>query len=45
MYIFFAYHSKFSEKSFINFASLDDGILITDGNIPEKIQKKLNEED
>lgn len=36
-------HSKFSEKSFINFASLADGILITDGSIPEKIQKKLNE--
>ena len=38
-------HSKFSEKSFINFASLDEGILITDGNIPEEIQKKLNKED
>lgn len=36
-------HSKFNENSFINFASLKDGILITDGEIPKKIKDKMEE--
>lgn len=38
-------HSKFTEKSFINFASLKDGKLITDGDIPEEIKEKLRMEE
>ncbi len=38
-------HSKFNERSFINFASLQDGILITDGKIPEDIKEKMKMED
>lgn len=36
-------HSKFTEKSFINFASLKDGQIITDGEIPEEIKEKMEE--
>ena len=32
-------HSKFKENSFMNFASLEDGTLITDGNIPKELEK------
>lgn len=34
-------HSKFMEKSFINFASLDDGEIITDGDLPKEIADKI----
>ena len=34
--------SKFKENSFMNFASLEDGILITDGNIPKELEKIIN---
>ena len=36
-------HSKFNERSFINFASLKDGILITDSEIPKDIKEKMEE--
>lgn len=34
--------SKFNKKSFINFAALDDGELITEGEIPENLKNKIN---
>ena len=34
--------SKFKENSFMNFASLEDGTLITDGNIPKEFKKIIN---
>lgn len=37
--------SKFKENSFINFASLDEGILITDGKIPVELKKKIKTEE
>lgn len=43
--LFLCDSSKFNERSFINFASLNDGILITDGNIPNNIKEKLRMED
>lgn len=38
-------HSKFGEKSFINFASFTDGKLITDGEIPVDIKEKMEMEE
>lgn len=33
-------HTKFFNKTFINFAKLNDGILISDTNIPEELENK-----
>ena len=35
--------TKFNKKAFINFATLADGILLTNGDIPENIKKKMEE--
>ena len=35
--------SKLNKKNFIKFAKLNSGILITDGEIPENIEKKIKE--
>ena len=37
--------SKFKENSFMNFASLEDGILITDGKIPKEFTKIIKGEE
>lgn len=36
--------SKMNKKSFLKFASLNDGVLITEGDIPENIKKLLKTE-